>query len=1314
MTGAEWIAAAGLVLRVAKATDGPLRDRLGVRPDQLAFKRAFVAAMEQTAANDRALAEDLFNLEFLKRRGAAVLIDFVTGASEEQIASELASAWREQFDPDNRTADRRMADVESGAADLLRLLEREVAKSGVLRDAASLRAQARAVEELKGLRRDLAPTALDEQGVLLEFLEWLIARNTYLDARGTLQTQRQVQLRLDDIFVGLTASETETIDADRAEPEGRDGERGSQGVLTRVPLADAVQHNSHVAILGDPGGGKSTLVRYLALHHATALAQGRTEAEAELGAPKVPVLIRVASLVEQDGWRQQSLLRTIVVAFEAAECPTVGLEEVLAARLASGHVLALFDGLDEVPDADDRRTIVRKIEDFMRRYEDAGNGFVVTSRIAGYRDAAMSRRVRHFIIRSMSPDEQEAFLTKWCRAVEDSQTPELPSEERQRVADREILAITSAIADSPGVAALAVNPLLLRILALIHRTGARLPEKRVELYKLAADTLAQTWRLAQGVPESELVKEQFLTKLLSHLGFWMHSTQPSGAAPYDDVFRVLAQEWCRLQHVEWDQDDPSVHVTEQVEAFLERVRIQTGLFVERSPGQFGFMHLTFEEYYAARTLIRKPRLAAAQIRKHLHDPRWREPILLCLGFKGLDFPEEASDLVRVGVLGLPELDDDDDPGFGSSRFEAFLHRDLVFCLDCIADGIPVETGLITEVVQNAVSIIRNNSDDEVPYGYSEEVAVALATVIKNPEIPVDPRPELERQVSASDSGSEAAFETLCMLHDAPEEYAASVWANVDYPLALRRRAFRRACRLRDTDEWAQVVIETVERDDANFIDLALPFIDSHLPEGSDFSKVEPTILRHLDSDELGTLARNAVFDLYINETSPSLVDFAMGVALDESADSNSRSRATIALSSGNTERSLTALGKVLGMARAAQDNDLIFDALYALEVGYVGLVEVGPITEFVDIENLGSSDYVEFRDRDDDVHRVSEAEFLRRIEGDCFDKERAFYIGALTTISHPSRWWRRLFTGFALYGEHSKLVMAELALTSGASVEEVGLLAKESDPAVRVFAASALSGVVRSTAAEGLVRSLLTDPEASVRRRAAAVAPWSKWLEVDEWGGRLLADDDSEVRAAAWNELAGRPWPTEDYDLLRRSLGIDCGARERGQALAVGFDTIVAHLDDELREVLSAIDPPGEEPDLAAHVSASELFAQGCMALGEAGRVDDYVASHILEKGIDYRYQSMIRIWAARHPDPLAVVNRFVAQALEHSDRQEVKVRSVCRIVTDLANSRQDQRNAIADAFERSALPLLSHQNTEIRAAAINALRVLAAMDGVD
>ena len=275
----------------------------------------------------------------------------------------------------------------------------------------------------------------------------------------------------------------------------------------------------------------------------------------------------------------------------------------------------------------------------MRRFEPPGNQFIVTSRIAGYRSSPLTAPFVHYVVQEMDQAEITRFLERWCRAVEDAETPDAPPDQRDSVARREIEAILDAIRTSPGVARLAANPLLLRVLALIHRTGAPLPQKRIRFYKLAADTLARTWRTAMGVPETALVHEKNLTRLLGSLAFWMHSNKPTGLATQSEVHAVLGEEWARMEQKEWDPDDPDDSVHHEVEKFLLTVRIQTGLFVERAPNRYGFMHLTFEEYFASRHLVRLRRSAPKVIRERLHDPRWAEPILLALGFYGLDLPD---------------------------------------------------------------------------------------------------------------------------------------------------------------------------------------------------------------------------------------------------------------------------------------------------------------------------------------------------------------------------------------------------------------------------------------------------------------------------------------------------------------------------------------------------------------------------------------------------------------------------------------------------------------------------------------------------
>ncbi|HEU4324777.1 MAG TPA: HEAT repeat domain-containing protein, partial [Roseiflexaceae bacterium] len=578
-------------------------------------------------------------------------------------------------------------------------------------------------------------------GTRRDYLRWLIGRNLYLDPRGSFQTQRQVQLRLDEVYISLCARPDERDDpADKAmlerelaaleaqlaglpDDEAEDQREDLRDLLlrrarTQLPagqppaeqrqeLTAVVTAHPRLVILGDPGSGKSTLLRFLALKHAEALRDGRTEAEGGLGRARFPILVRIADYAEHGLARPLSdwLGEDCVL----NECPRSGLADLLAEELRRGGCLVLLDGLDEIVDPRDRQTVLGRIEDFVRWHDHGDNCFIVTSRPAGYRRAQLSGdQFEHYSVQEMDDEQIRRFLERWCHAVEDAQTPDAPPERRQEVARRQIDGIMRAVAN-PSVQRLAANPLLLRILALIHRSGAQLPQnqihhtdawlpqKRVELYQLVADTLARTWRTAHGVPETALVQEEYLTPLLSRLAYWMQANRATGLASEREVYAVLGAEWAEIHDEDWNPHRPSPKIKEQISNFLVRVREHTGLFVERAPRLYGFLHLTFQEYYAARYLVASSATRAGLIRQHLHDPRWDEPILLALGYVGLDSPKKATELLETAVLAqgaeAARL------GLRSSRHEELLGRDYLFALRCLADQIPIRSRLLRPLIE---------------------------------------------------------------------------------------------------------------------------------------------------------------------------------------------------------------------------------------------------------------------------------------------------------------------------------------------------------------------------------------------------------------------------------------------------------------------------------------------------------------------------------------------------------------------------------------------------------------------------------------
>ena len=527
--------AAAVLSIAAKAATGPLARKLAQRATRKAYERALHTAATEVDRNHPGWVSALFDESFFEAEAAPLLAQLLVRDGRPN-PSELAACWVRSLNAHEPGATRRVREVEPVAASFLESLASELKHEEVF-DGLN---DSRALDQLAELVSDIATRAGAARatlGTTIDYANWIVARNLYMDSRGTLQTQRQVQLRLDDIYIALRAQRDEaatlidrkiidqelsqlgtgTLSGDERE-ELREtlvarrvgSAKSSEEAAVQLPpteVAEAVKKNPCIVILGDPGSGKSTVLRYLALRAAQTSLDNVFATDVGPALPALPIFIRIADYAENETWRRQSFTDFVTDYHRVHECPAEGLTDLFSTTLQAGRCLILLDGLDEIVRADDRFGIVQRIEDFVLRHREAGNRFVVTSRRAGYRNAPLQVPFVHYTIQDMSEEEIRRFVEQWCRAVESSETPDLPVEERERVAKREIDGIMSAIA-TPGVRRLAANPLMLRILALIHRAGASLPQKRIELYKLAADTLARTWRLAQGVPESALVKEE--------------------------------------------------------------------------------------------------------------------------------------------------------------------------------------------------------------------------------------------------------------------------------------------------------------------------------------------------------------------------------------------------------------------------------------------------------------------------------------------------------------------------------------------------------------------------------------------------------------------------------------------------------------------------------------------------------------------------------------------------------------------------------------------------------------------------------------
>src|SRR5205807_215221 len=204
--------------------------------------------------------------------------------------------------------------------------------------------------------------------------------------------------------------------------------------------------------------------------------------------------------------------------------------------MAKQHCLFLFDGLDEVASDSLRRQVLANIVTFIESYlpskstQSHYNRFLITSRIVGY-EAGPLTGYAHYTLRDLEDEQIEDFLTHWCPAVEHYQMKPLSGQrkltaqqeqEAVRAGNEERDRLLAAFATSPGIKRLAVNPLMLTILALLQKSGKTLPHRRIELYDMVTRTLLANRNYETGrryFYDSDL---PLVDQVLSELAFQLH------------------------------------------------------------------------------------------------------------------------------------------------------------------------------------------------------------------------------------------------------------------------------------------------------------------------------------------------------------------------------------------------------------------------------------------------------------------------------------------------------------------------------------------------------------------------------------------------------------------------------------------------------------------------------------------------------------------------------------------------------------------------------------------------------------------------
>jgi HEAT repeat protein len=398
-------------------------------------------------------------------------------------------------------------------------------------------------------------------------------------------------------------------------------------VSQTLPFPEAFRRYQSLVILGEPGAGKSTLLKWLAVVGS----QGPLAIHDALGEATdlLPLLASVGRLSELRAALSgtASVTRALARYFQerGLEPDETLLQGFLEKVLGEGRGLVLLDGLDEVQ-GDAKDGILQWLESFSHQYPN--NRFIASARQVGYLGITLPQGVE-VTLTGFTDEQIQRYVSSFCRAYREWEE----GEANPSAAEREATQLLSALETHRRLHEISRNPFILSCLALIHRAEGRLPRHRVHAYEILTRTLCETWgqarRLVAGdATEEQINYEEEAIPVLGRLALEMHRQWPTGVAPAPFVVEILTK---ALQEREGSSTEAA---RQSAHKFLEKAGASVQILLERGPGQWGFLHLTFQEFFAALGLF-STETFEAEVFTHLFQSRWEEVLRLGIGYMAL-------------------------------------------------------------------------------------------------------------------------------------------------------------------------------------------------------------------------------------------------------------------------------------------------------------------------------------------------------------------------------------------------------------------------------------------------------------------------------------------------------------------------------------------------------------------------------------------------------------------------------------------------------------------------------------------------------
>lgn len=503
---------------------------------------------------------------------------------------------------------------------------------------------------------------LEIGGAERSYLTWVRDCHQFVDFRGMGLPQLKKE-KIEEVFVEPEAGVQE-ISRDCDQHQG--AEYWSLMKPTGAPASQIIKSAKRVVVIGNPGDGKTTLLRKICYDLAESIEPER-----------LPIFFRLPAASRAFQIDPKAKLLDVIL----STIPDSSREFVRQCAEEKFGCTFVLDGLDEVGGESERATLIRKTSELIASV--SGNHFIVSSRVIGFDEKPWEQEEFAIVgLLDFKKKQIDEFAEKWsvvlCRIFD-------------RPRDSVLESLRLAVFSSQQVRSLVGNPLILTILAVLNESrGGGLPQRRVDLYSKIVEVFLDSWertkRLSNFDETSDLdLDSREFEWLLADLALEMQRDR-----------KTLAPRWWLRERISeflfkrlGVETETAKDAGERVLRYLSE---RTGLIEERGLKEYGFSHRTLQEYFAAIGILGEietgttiPKLLSSCV----YDPQWEEVIRLVAAKVT---PPVAESLLR-------EIADDRDP------VGRFLHRGQLLSLRCLSDGVRIPSRqLVEEIFEGCTAV----------------------------------------------------------------------------------------------------------------------------------------------------------------------------------------------------------------------------------------------------------------------------------------------------------------------------------------------------------------------------------------------------------------------------------------------------------------------------------------------------------------------------------------------------------------------------------------------------------------------------------